>query len=301
MAKDGRGQGTPAAAVILAGGRSSRMGRAKALLPFAGRPLVCHLAATLGSLFDEVIVVAAPGQELPELPARVVRDAVPHQGPVGGICYGLAAARSELCFVTSCDVAFLNLRLISYLLSRAPGYDVVVPRWEDRLQPLHAVYRRTVVPLLEEQLRTGELRPVYLFDKVPCLQLGEEEIRKFDPEGLSFFNMNTPEDYAAALRLWQERAGSDVTCTVELFGAARLLARTPEVSLTIPAGSALAEVFAALAERVPALSNRVVDPERRRLAPGYACNINGLDFVRDSSVKINPGDRILILSADAGG
>jgi molybdopterin-guanine dinucleotide biosynthesis protein A len=178
--------------IVLAGGRSSRMGQPKALLPFAGTPLIVHIVQALQRLFDQVIVVAAPGQALPEMPVKVVHDDVPYQGPVGGICYGLRAAQGEVAFITSCDSAFLNRDLITHLISQIPDYDVVVPRWQDRFQPLHAVYRRSVLPLLEEQLARGELRPVFLFDRVRTRTIGEEEIRRFDPDGESFFNMNTP-------------------------------------------------------------------------------------------------------------
>ena len=126
-------------AIILAGGKSSRMGTPKALLPFDGQPLIVHVAGMLQRMFDDVVIVAAPEQELPSLPVTLVRDEVAYQGPVGGICYGLSAARGEIAFVTSCDSAFLNGRLIEHLLEQIDACDVVVPRWQDRFQPLHAV------------------------------------------------------------------------------------------------------------------------------------------------------------------
>jgi molybdopterin-guanine dinucleotide biosynthesis protein A len=196
---------TTSTAIVLAGGRSSRMGQPKALLPFDGTPLIVHIVHFLRYLFEQVIVVSAPGQSLPAMPATMVQDDVPYQGPVGGICYGLRAAHAEAAFVTSCDSAFLNRRLIAHLISQIADYDVVVPRWQNRLQPLHAIYKRKVLPLLDEQLARGQLRPVSLFDRVRTRTIDEEEIRRFDPEGESFFNMNTPEDYAAALERWKFR------------------------------------------------------------------------------------------------
>ena len=172
-----------ARAIVLAGGRSSRMGTSKALLLFDGEPLIVHVVATLRRLFDDVVVVASPGQDLPSMPVTLVRDEVAYQGPVGGMYYGLRAATGELCFVTACDSAFLNPPLISHLVGRSADRDVVVPHWQGRFQPLHAVYRRSVLPLLEGQLARGELRPVYLFEKVRTLRIDEEEIRRFDPEG----------------------------------------------------------------------------------------------------------------------
>ncbi len=288
------------------------MGRPKALLLFDGEPLIVHIVRTLGRLFADTVVVAAPGQELPPfrlgsgqaLPVKLVRDDEAYQGPVGGIYYGLRAASGEASFVTSCDVPFVNLSLISYLTSQISNYDVVVPYWEERFQPLHAVYRRNVAPLLKEQLERGELRPISLYKKVRTREVREDEIRRFDPEGLSFLNMNTPDDYESALRHWQERhsvSNPGLTCTVELFGLARLLGKTSEVSLVLPEEATLSHVFSALAERLPTLVGPVVTPERNRLTSGNACNINGKDFVRDPGIKVHPGDSILILSADAGG
>jgi molybdopterin-guanine dinucleotide biosynthesis protein A len=292
-----------ASAVVLAGGKSSRMGSSKAFLRFDDEPVLVHIVRTLGRMFSEIVIVAAPDQELPSLPVTVVRDQVAHQGPVGGLCYGLKATRTAFSFVTSCDVVFLNPQLISYLVSRISDCDVVVPHWQQRPQPLHAVYRRSVLPLLEDQLERGQLRPIYLFDRVRTCTVDEDEIRRFDPDGLSFLNMNTPQDYEEALRHWEARGQTEesVTCTVELFGVARLVAKTKEVSLSLPPGATLSQVYSALGATLPMLSGRVISPDGRSLLVGYACNVNGLDFVRTTTVRISPGDRIFILSADAGG
>lgn len=293
------------------------MGRPKALLLFDGEPLVVHIARALEPLFAETIVVASPEQELPSLPATVVRDEVAYQGPVGGIYYGLNAAAGDVCFVTSCDAPFLNLSLVSDLVAQISNHDVVVPYWQERFQPLHAVYRRSVLPLLKEQLDRAELRPVFLYDKVRTKKISEEEIRRFDPEGSSFLNMNTPEDYQAAVERWQQngqrlktKTGASapssvsvcpVSVTVELFGVARLLAKSREVPLSLPADSTLSNVFSALAERMPVLVGRVISSGKDSLVNGYSCNINGLEFVRNTAFKVNSGDKIFILSADAGG
>lgn len=308
-----------ASAVILTGGKSSRMGSPKALLLFDGEPLVVHVARTLRSLFGDIVVVGGPGEEFVELlrllssqpnklkqpnepKVTLIRDEVSHQGPVGGIYYGLSVAAGEFCFVTSCDVPFLSARLISYLVSQISDYDVVVPYWQERFQPLCAVYRKSVTPLLKEQLDRGELRPIFLYEKVRTRKVTEAEIRRFDPEGSSFFNMNSPEDYRAALALWEKNKQiSPLTCTVELFGVPRLLAKTKAVSLSLRQEATLSDVFSALAERLPVLAGRVINPESASLFSGYACNLNGLDFVRNPDAKINSGDRIFILAADAGG
>ena len=284
-------------AIVLAGGKSSRMGTPKALLQFDGEPLIVHVVSALKRIFDDVVVVASPGQELPSMPVSLVHDDVAYQGPVGGICYGLRAARGEVAFVSACDSAFLNLPLIEHLLEQIGACDVVVPHWQDRLQPLHAVYRTSVLPLLEAQLARGELRPVFLFDKVKTCKIREEEIRRFDPEGASFFNMNTPEDYEEAGRRWQ----APIRCTIELFGVARLITGTTEISLALRRDATYSQLFTALGERLPALVGRVITPDRNRLIEGYACSVNGREFVRSPQARVYDGDTLAILSADAGG
>ena len=192
-------------AVILAGGRSSRMGMPKAMLPFAGQPLIRHIVGKLQSLFTDIVVVASPGQALPAMPVTVVHDEVAYQGPVGAIRYGLQAVQAEWAFVTSCDSVFLSTALIAYLLGERGDFDVVVPRWDHRLQPLVALYRKTVIPVLATQLANNELQAMQLFDRVKTRYVEENEIRRFDPEGGTFFNMNRPEDYDEALTRWFSR------------------------------------------------------------------------------------------------
>src|SRR6266850_6725356 len=101
-----------ASAVVLAGGKSSRMGSSKAFLRSDDEPILVHIVRTLRRIFSEIIIVAAPEQELPSLPVTVVRDQVAHKGPVGGLCYGLKATGTSFSFVSSCDVVFLNTELI---------------------------------------------------------------------------------------------------------------------------------------------------------------------------------------------
>jgi molybdopterin-guanine dinucleotide biosynthesis protein A/molybdopterin converting factor small subunit len=286
-----------ATAVVLTGGKSSRMGRPKALLPFDGEPLIAHIVRDLKHVFAETVVVAAPDQELPSLPATLVRDEIAYQGPVSGIYHGLKASNKEVCFVTSCDAPFLNLTLISHLISQIGDADVVVPYWQECFQPLHAIYRTSVAPLLKDQLEHGELRPIFLYDKVRTRKVHEDEIRTLDPEGMSFLNMNSPADYDSALQLWRKKHSLSVS--VELFGVARMLAKTQLVSLDLAQGATLAQVLSSLADKFPVLVGRVIDSEG--LITGYTCNINGLNFVRAPDAKVNSGDKIFILSADAGG
>lgn len=294
---------TDLSAVILAGGESSRMGKAKALLPFDGKPLITHLVDRLAERFADIVVVAAPDQTLPVLPVTFVSDEVAHQGPVGGICYGLQAIRATAAFVTSCDVAFLQLPLIEHLMSLLKNYDVVVPFWQERLQPLHAVYRQSVIPRLQEQLARKRLRPIFLYDTVPTRKVSPEEVKRFDPEGLSFLNMNTEGDYHDALARWR-RLYPPISCMVELFGVARLKANTAQVPLVLRAEAKLKDALAALATACPQLVGPVLSSDKigsPALLSGYACNVNGKHFIKDAHTPIQAGDSLLILSSDAGG
>jgi len=184
-------------AVILAGGRSQRLGFDKALLRLDDETLVERAVRKVATLSDEVIVAGGP---LPyPLPgARLVADVYPGCGPLGGIHAGLAAASNLHSLVVACDMPFLNLELLRYMVELAPGHDVVIPRWDDKLEPLHAVYSKNCLGPIERLIRGRDLRIVHFLPEVRVRYVGEEEIERFDPKHLSFFNINTPEDLERA-------------------------------------------------------------------------------------------------------
>jgi molybdopterin-guanine dinucleotide biosynthesis protein A len=189
-----------ASALVLAGGRSSRMGRDKASLPFGDGTLIEHLVASLAPRFADILVIASPAQLLPPLDARIVRDDIAYDGPAAGLAAGLRAMQNEVAFVTSCDGLGVHLPLVEFLLSEVTGHDAVLPVWDGRPQPLRAVYRRTALGPLEQQLALGGRRLLDLFDAIKVRPVGEGEIRRFDAEGRSFVNLNTPADSAEARR-----------------------------------------------------------------------------------------------------
>lgn len=193
---------TNCSALILAGGKSSRMGRPKAWLEFGGVPLLTRIVGCLRESFDDIVVVHASGQEVPDVPVRLVEDEQPGLGPVAGLSVGLKAVRHELAFVCSCDVPFLNIELVRHLVTLAVNFDIVVPSWDGRLHPIHTVYRAEVAHLYERNLADGKRRPIAIYDEVRVRTVTDEELRGFDPEGRSFLNLNTPEDYEMALRMF---------------------------------------------------------------------------------------------------
>lgn len=198
--------GKSASAIILAGGRSSRMGQAKATLRFGNLTLIERTISELARAFDDIVVVAAPESEAIEIPAlgaatTIVRDDDAYQGPAGALARGLRAARHELAFACSCDLPMLRSEVAAWMLSLADGYDAVIPRVDGRLQPLHAVYRRRCARALDAMIARGEHRVGAIADAVNARVVSEAEYRGADPDALSCFNINTPEDYARAAKL----------------------------------------------------------------------------------------------------
>ena len=180
--------------IILAGGKNLRMGQNKAFLEVQGERIIDRTRKILGELFAEVMLVTnSPGDYL-DLNLRIVTDLYREKGSLGGVFTGLFHASFSHAFVAACDMPFLNRDLISHLVSLSPGYDIVIPRTEDGLQPLHAVYSRRCLPFMEDLLRRGNLKILDFFHRVKKREVPTEEILPFDPHLASFLNLNTPED-----------------------------------------------------------------------------------------------------------
>ncbi|MFI5177864.1 MAG: molybdenum cofactor guanylyltransferase [Vicinamibacterales bacterium] len=197
-------------AIVLAGGRSTRLGRDKASELLLDRPLLQHVLDRIGGLVDELIIVRAPGQTLPEIEAslelHVADDAYPGSGPLGGICTGLQAARAERCLAVACDMPLLSRPLLSELLRRSAECDVVMPVVEYP-EPLHAVYARSCVDAMRERLEAGQLKITGFLGAVHVCYMREAECRSFDPDLRSFVNTNTEEDLVRARALLAEESG----------------------------------------------------------------------------------------------
>ncbi len=189
--------------VVLAGGKSERMGRDKSLLEIEGQPLLARTVDALAALSADLVVVTndpAPYQPL-ALPVRYVPDEKPGVGALMGVYSGLRAARHERALVVACDMPFLNVRLLRYMLSLVDTYDVVVPRFDGYLEPLHAIYGKGCLPAMERVLAQGRRQIVAFFDQVRVRYVDEAEIDRFDPHHLSFVNVNTAEDWVRIQKL----------------------------------------------------------------------------------------------------
>jgi molybdopterin-guanine dinucleotide biosynthesis protein A len=182
--------------IILAGGQNLRMGKNKAFLEVRGQRIIDRTQDLFRKLFEEVILVTNSPLEYVDLPLRTVGDLYVGKGSLGGIFSGLFHASHPQAFVAACDMPFLNERLIRYLMSLAPGYDLVIPQSMDGLQPLHAIYSQKCLPFVEELLRQNDLKIIDLFPKVKKKIVPPEEILPLDPKFASFMNVNTPEDLA---------------------------------------------------------------------------------------------------------
>jgi molybdopterin-guanine dinucleotide biosynthesis protein A len=186
---------------VLAGGKSRRFGRNKSMERFRGERLIERQVRTLRSLFPEVMIVTNTPELYLDLDATIVQDIIPGLGPLGGIYTGLLFAQGASIFVTAVDMPFLQPAVIRRMVELLPGHDVVVPRLEDYLEPLHGIYSSQCLAPIRRMLDRDELQVVRLFPSVKIAYLDEEEIRRLDPEGLSFFNINTPEDMAKAMEI----------------------------------------------------------------------------------------------------
>lgn len=184
--------------IVLAGGKSSRMGFNKACIEFGGKRLIEATVDCLRALFPEVLIIANDPPLYAYLGVKVIPDLIPDSGSLGGIYTGLSAASHPACFFVACDMPFLNADLIKLLIRESEGWDVVVPRVGGELQPLHAVYAKSCLPLIKEAIDGGVLKIARFFPKAKVKIIEEPAIRVVDPHLLGFMNVNTPPELEQA-------------------------------------------------------------------------------------------------------
>lgn len=188
--------------VIQAGGRSSRMGQDKGLVPLAGKPMVEHVLERVRGLGDEILLTTNSPEQYAYLNLRLASDEEPGAGALPGMRTALHAAAYPHVLIVACDMPFLNRALLEYQLSLASQADVVVPFWDENYQTLHAVYgRERCLPAVERALERGRRRLISFYDDLHVLTLPPDTIRQYDPAGLTFFNANTPAELAQAEKL----------------------------------------------------------------------------------------------------
>jgi len=197
------GRELPFSAIILAGGRSVRFGRDKSTEMVAGRLLLQHVVDAVGPIASEIVVVRAPGMPPPavnsETPLRHVED-VREGGALAGLYSGLLVCSQPIALALGCDMPLLSRPLLRHLwglLNR--DTDAVMPLWEGKEEPLHAFYRRTCLSAIEKALDGGRRRFVDFLPDVRVRYVTHDELRRLDPEGRSFWNVNYPSDLARIL------------------------------------------------------------------------------------------------------
>ena len=194
-------------AIILCGGKSSRMGRDKATLPFGPELMLQRVIRLVSQIVapQRIVVVTAPGQKLPEIPTEIVvtHDERQNRGPLEGLAAGLRMTDKNVdaVYVTSCDVPLLVPAFIERMFELLQDHDIAVPRDGQHHHPLAAVYRTSVLEHVHQLLSADRLRPRFLFDEVNTREVQVDELRSVDHELATLENLNHPEDYLTALAL----------------------------------------------------------------------------------------------------
>ena len=186
---------------IQAGGQSSRMGEDKALKTFLGRPLIQRMIERLTPIADEIIVTTNRPEEYDFLNLRLISDLKPGRGALGGLYTAIASASQPIVALVACDMPFASRAFIegAIKLMVEENADVVIAKTEQGYEPLHAVYRRaTCLPAIQAAIDSDLWKVIAWFPQVKVRLLTSEELKRFDPSGLAFWNVNTPEEFAEA-------------------------------------------------------------------------------------------------------
>lgn len=192
--------------VLLAGGKSRRMGQDKRLLSVGDETLYTRSLSVLRAIFERVVVVVAQDSPLVASDAPVLRDVIPHCGSLGGLYTGLKEARTQWVFAVACDMPFLDPGTIRHFTSLKGEGDVIMAKLRNGFQPMHALYHRNCLPIIESLIQAQDFKIHRLADH-PSLRARiviPEELSRVDPEGRSFYNVNTPADLAAARSLFDQ-------------------------------------------------------------------------------------------------
>jgi len=192
--------------IVLAGGRSLRLGRDKALEKIGGQRLIDRVIERLTQVGDEIIVVSSSEEQFIDVGVKHIGDSYPGRGALVGLYSGLLEAQSLHNIAVGCDMPFLNVELLRHLKSLAAGFDVVIPRFGDRVEPLHAVYSKDCIAPIEKNFGDGKFKVSALLDAVKVRYVEGEEIDRFDPEHLSFFNINYEADLVKARGILEKTA-----------------------------------------------------------------------------------------------
>lgn len=181
---------------ILAGGKSKRMGQDKAFLNVGGQPVIERVLERVKPLSDDVFISTNALETYKRFGLRLVPDVYPNKAALGGIYSAIHAARYPHVLIVACDMPFLNVDILAYLINLASTADVIAPMINPpQPETMHTVYSKQCLPAIESRLRADKLRIIGFFDDVSVRYVARSEIAAFDPDFHSFMNMNTPEDW----------------------------------------------------------------------------------------------------------
>jgi molybdopterin-guanine dinucleotide biosynthesis protein A len=191
--------------IILAGGKSTRLGHDKVLETVGNTSLLEQVISRIDPLSKEIIIVTAKERTFTQLASRpkvkIVSDIFPGQGSLGGIYTGLVKSDSFYNLVVAADMPFVNTSLLRYMIGICEGFDFVLPRVNGLFEPLHAIYSKNCITPIESILNEGKKVIVELFKYVKVKYVESDEVDKFDPQHLSFFNINTKEELELAKKI----------------------------------------------------------------------------------------------------
>jgi len=178
--------------IILSGGKSRRIGENKAFLKIGEKYIIQMVVESLKSVVEKIIVVTDNPYRYKFLRVKIVKDIIPGKGSLGGIYTGLFYSKDYYNFICGCDMPFLNPDLVRFMRSTIKDNDVVVPVVGGFLEPLHSIYSKRCIGVIRQHLKKDDLKIKNFFPEVRCIYLSEGTIRRYDPNLLSFFNLNTP-------------------------------------------------------------------------------------------------------------
>ena len=180
--------------IVLAGGKSNRYGRNKALVEMDGIRLIERVIGVVEPIFEHLLIITNTPQDYAYLKLPMVEDLIKGLGPLGGIFTGLQTISDEAGFFVACDMPFVNAELIHHMADVMEDFDAVVPKVDWKIETLHAIYTKSCIPAIKELIDNRDYQIFNFFQKVRVRYLNENEIRGFDPELRSFFNINRPEE-----------------------------------------------------------------------------------------------------------
>ena len=186
---------------ILAGGQSKRIGVNKALIEIGGERLIDIMIRKLSEVFSELFLITIPEHNYPDIKQKKIFDIIPNKSSLGAVYTGLIESKVSHSFFLACDMPFISIEFIKFMLKKKPDYDLLIPETDKGLQPLHAIYSKACISHIKKLMDENNFKILDFFDKVRIEYIPDKICRKFDPEGKMFLNINTIKDLKIAEKI----------------------------------------------------------------------------------------------------